>query len=57
MSLQGKDKNSNLFKARSLEELTIFGDSYEYTRAYRSFCEEMDKEYGSYSKYLTEKSK
>lgn len=33
----------------------IFGQSYEYTRAYRSFCEEMDKKYGSYSKYLAEK--
>ena len=33
----------------------IFGDSYEYTRKYRSFCVEMDKKYGSYSKYLAEK--
>lgn len=40
-----------LFKAVN----NIFGDSYEYTRAYRSFCEEMDKKYGSYSKYLAEK--
>ena len=40
-----------LFKAVN----NIFGQSYEYTRAYRSFCEEMDKKYGSYSKYLSEK--
>ena len=40
-----------LFKAVN----NIFGQSYEYTRAYRSFCEEMDKKYGSYSKYLAEK--
>lgn len=33
----------------------IFKDSYEYTRAYRSFCEEMDEKYGSYNKYLAEK--
>ena len=32
--------------------MNVFGDSYEYTRAYRSFCEKMDKKYGSYSKYL-----
>ena len=41
-----------LFKAVN----NIFGQSYEYTRAYRSFCEEMDKKYGSYSKYLSEKN-
>ena len=40
-----------LFKAVN----NIFGQSYEYTRAYRSFCEEMDKKYGSYGKYLAEK--
>ena len=37
-----------LFKAVN----NIFGQSYEYTRAYRSFCEKMDKKYGSYKKYL-----
>lgn len=40
-----------LFKAVN----NIFGDSYEYTRKYRSFCVEMGKKYGSYSKYLAEK--
>ena len=40
-----------LFKAVN----NIFGNSYEYTRAYRSFCEEMGEKYGSYSKYLAEK--
>ena len=40
-----------LFKAVN----NIFGESYEYTRAYRNFCEEMDKKYGSYGKYLAEK--
>lgn len=41
-----------LFKAVN----NIFGDSYEYTREYRSFCEEMNKKYGSYSRYLAEKN-
>ena len=40
-----------LFKAVN----NIFGDSYEYTRAYKNFCEDMDKKYGNYSKYLAEK--
>ncbi len=39
-----------LFKAVN----NIFGDSYAYTRAYKKFCDEMDKEYGSYSAYLRE---
>lgn len=30
----------------------IFGDSYGYTRKYKSFCNDMDKEYGSYASYL-----
>lgn len=30
----------------------IFGKSYEYTRKYREFCEEMNKQYKSYSNYL-----
>lgn len=30
----------------------IFGDSYEYTRQYKRFCNEMDKKYGSYANYL-----
>ncbi len=33
----------------------IFKDSYEYTRKYREFCEKMDKQYGSYSAYLSNK--
>ena len=37
-----------LFKAVN----NIFGDSYEYTRKYKKFCEEMDEKYGSYSAYL-----
>lgn len=37
-----------LFKAVN----KIFGDSYEYTREYKKFCEEMDKKYGSYAAYL-----
>ena len=40
-----------LFKAVN----NIFGDSYEYTRTYKNFCEEMDKKYGNYSKFLAEK--
>lgn len=40
-----------LFKAVN----NIFGDSYEYTRAYKNFCKEMDKKYGNYSKFLAEK--
>ena len=37
-----------LFKAVN----NIFGDSYEYTRKYKKFCEEMDSKYGSYANYL-----
>lgn len=37
-----------LFKAVN----KIFGDSYEYTRKYKKFCDEMDKKYGSYASYL-----
>lgn len=37
-----------LFKAVN----NIFGDSYNYTRKYKEFCVEMDKQYGSYNKYL-----
>ena len=37
-----------LFKAVN----NIFGDSYNYTRKYKEFCAEMDKQYGSYNKYL-----
>ena len=33
----------------------IFGDSYAYTRKYKEFCEEMDKKYGSYNNYLSQK--
>ena len=43
------EKNEpKLFKAVN----NIFGDSYEYTRRYKKFCEEMDKKYGSYATYL-----
>ena len=37
-----------LFKAVN----NIFGQSYEYTRKYKRFCENMDKTYGSYQAYL-----
>lgn len=37
-----------LFKAVN----NIFGDSYEYTRKYKKFCEEMGEKYGSYAAYL-----
>lgn len=37
-----------LFKAVN----NIFGQSYEYTRKYKRFCENMDKIYGSYQAYL-----
>lgn len=37
-----------LFKAVN----NIFGQSYEYTRKYKRFCENMDKIYGSYKAYL-----
>lgn len=30
----------------------IFGDSYEYTRKYKNFCNSMDEKYGSYAAYL-----
>lgn len=30
----------------------VFGDSYEYTRKYKQFCKDMNKEYGSYQAYL-----
>ena len=40
-----------LFKAVN----NIFGASYEYTRKYKKFCEEMDEKYGSYSAYLRQK--
>lgn len=30
----------------------VFKDSYEYTRLYNKFCEEMDAKYGSYASYL-----
>ena len=33
----------------------IFGDSYEYTRKYKEFCDVMDSIYGSYSSYLKTK--
>lgn len=33
----------------------IFGNSYEYTRKYKAFCEEMEKQYSSYTKYLETK--
>jgi len=32
----------------------IFGDSYDYTRKYKKFYEDMDKKYGSYKNYLRE---
>lgn len=49
-------KAVNIFEPKLFKAVNnIFGDSYEYTRAYRSFCEEMDEKYGSYSKYLSEK--
>lgn len=35
----------------------IFKDSYDYTRKYRKFCEEMDTKYGSYSAYLSQQKK
>jgi len=35
----------------------IFKDSYEYTRKYKKFCEEMDKKYGSYNNYLNQRNK
>ena len=41
-----------LFKAVN----KIFGDSYEYTRKYKKFCEEMDEKYGSYASYLANKN-
>ena len=34
----------------------VFKDSYEYTRMYRAFCEEMDNKYGSYTQYLSNKT-
>lgn len=34
----------------------VFRDSYEYTRMYRAFCEEMDNKYGSYTQYLSNKT-
>ena len=40
-----------LFKAVN----NIFGDSYEYTRKYKEFCDMMDGVYGSYSSYLKTK--
>lgn len=33
----------------------VFKDSYEYTRMYKQFCDEMDKKYGSYASYLRTK--
>lgn len=33
----------------------IFGESYEYARKYKEFCEKMDKQYGSYNNYLKQK--
>lgn len=30
----------------------VFGDSYEFTRRYKQFCEEMSLKHGSYSRYL-----
>lgn len=34
----------------------IFGKSYEYTRKYRAFCEEMDAVYGNYTAYMRSKA-
>ena len=42
-----------LFKAVN----NIFGNSYEYTRKYKKFCDEMDEKYGSYAAYLSKNFK
>lgn len=42
-----------LFKAVN----NIFGDSYEYTRKYKEFCDMMDNIHGSYSSYLKTKER
>ena len=34
----------------------IFGDSYEYIRKYKEFCDEMDAKYGSYAAYLRQQN-
>lgn len=53
MELEIIEQNEpKLFKAVN----KIFGDSYEYTRKYKKFCEEMDVKYGSYASYLANKN-
>lgn len=47
-----EEHEPKLFKAVN----KIFGDSYEYTRRYREFCDEMDAKYGSYASYLANKN-
>ena len=41
-----------LYKAANF----IFGESYEYTRKYRAFCEKMDAVYGNYTAYMRSKA-
>lgn len=47
-----KNFEPKLYKAIS----NIFADTYAYTELYKSFCEEMNKKYGSYANYLRTKN-
>lgn len=37
---------------KKMIDLMRIGISFEYTRKYKEFCDEMDAKYGSYSTYL-----
>ena len=41
-------------KQRKKEYFATVRERYKYTRGYKIFCEEMDKKYGNYSKFLAE---